>query len=45
MSDHAVLPAVFLSHGTPMLAFAEDAYVEALRSLAASFPRPRVIEK
>lgn len=37
------MPSLFISHGTPMLALAEDSYTEALRQYAARLPRPRAI--
>ena len=36
-------PTVFLSHGTPMLAFGEDDYQRALSSLASTLPKPKAI--
>ncbi len=36
-------PSVFLSHGTPMLAFGEDRYQETLLALSNSMPKPKAI--
>jgi 4,5-DOPA dioxygenase extradiol len=36
-------PTVFLSHGTPMLAYGEDRYQEALHGFAKALPRPKAI--
>ena len=38
------LPAIFISHGTPMLALAEDEYTAALKQFAVSLPeKPKAI--
>lgn len=36
-------PSLFLSHGTPMLAFGEDQYQAMLEKFAASLPKPKGI--
>lgn len=36
-------PTVFLSHGTPMHAFGEDAYQNSISNFSASFPKPKAI--
>lgn len=36
-------PSVFLSHGSPMLAFGEDAFSSMLESFAQSMPLPKAI--
>jgi 4,5-DOPA dioxygenase extradiol len=36
-------PTVFLSHGTPMHAFGEDAYQEMLAKFSADLPKPKAI--
>ncbi|MCM2277427.1 MAG: dioxygenase [Oligoflexia bacterium] len=37
------MPSVFLSHGSPMLALADDEFTHALRGFVGGFPRPRAI--
>jgi 4,5-DOPA dioxygenase extradiol len=37
----ARIPAVFISHGSPMTAVQEDEYARALRGLGSALPRPR----
>lgn len=36
-------PSVFLSHGTPMLAYGEDPYQAMLADFSASLPKPKAI--
>jgi 4,5-DOPA dioxygenase extradiol len=36
-------PALFVSHGSPLAALAEDAYARDLRAFAAATPRPRAV--
>jgi 4,5-DOPA dioxygenase extradiol len=36
-------PTVFLSHGTPMHAFGEDAYQAMLEKFSASLPKPKAV--
>src|ERR1700757_3185140 len=36
-------PSVFLSHGSPMLAFGEDAFSAMLEKYAATLPKPKAI--
>jgi len=36
-------PTVFLGHGTPMLAFGDDAYQRALHSFSAALPKPKAV--
>ena len=36
-------PSVFLSHGTPMLAYGDDPYQKMLTDFAASLPKPKAI--
>ena len=36
-------PSVFLSHGTPMLAYGEDRYQEMLAAFSESLPKPKAI--
>jgi 4,5-DOPA dioxygenase extradiol len=36
-----MVPTLFVSHGSPMVAVTEDAYADALRALGARLPRPR----
>jgi 4,5-DOPA dioxygenase extradiol len=36
-------PSVFLSHGTPMLAYGEDQYQAMLEKFSASLPKPKAI--
>jgi len=38
-----MLPAVFVAHGSPMVALDDDEYTRALRGLGARQPRPRAI--
>lgn len=42
MTD-ARMPAVFVGHGNPLNALAQNTWTEAWRALAAAFPRPRAI--
>lgn len=37
------MPALFVSHGTPMLALAEDRFTEALRAFCRQIEKPRAI--
>ncbi len=37
------LPALFLAHGSPMVALAADAYTQALERAADAIPRPRAV--
>lgn len=39
----ARLPAVFVSHGSPMIAVESDPWSQALREFAASLPKPRAV--
>lgn len=36
-------PTLFVSHGTPMLAFGDDPFFEKLRRFAQSFPKPKAV--
>ena len=36
-------PSVFISHGSPMLAFGEDAFSSMLEKFAASLPKPKAV--
>jgi 4,5-DOPA dioxygenase extradiol len=36
-------PTLFLSHGTPMLAYGEDPFTDTLSNLARSLPRPKAV--
>jgi 4,5-DOPA dioxygenase extradiol len=40
---HLAMPAVFVAHGSPMVAVEHDGYDETLARLAAELPRPRAI--
>lgn len=37
------MPAIFLGHGNPLNAIEDNAYTQAWRALAATFPRPRAV--
>ncbi len=39
----ARLPALFVSHGSPMVALDDDSYTRALRAFGAGLPAPRAI--
>jgi 4,5-DOPA dioxygenase extradiol len=41
--DKPIAPTVFVSHGTPMLAWADDAYVDALRLTVQRLPAPTAV--
>lgn len=41
--DARRMPALFLAHGNPMNAIADNAFTRALSALAAELPRPRAI--
>lgn len=36
-------PSVFISHGSPMLAFGEDGFSEMLENFAATLPKPKAV--
>jgi len=36
-------PSMFISHGSPMLAFGEDQFSEMLENYSSSFPKPKAI--
>ena len=40
---HLVMPSLFISHGSPMLALEDAPTTRFLRGLAATLPRPRAI--
>jgi 4,5-DOPA dioxygenase extradiol len=39
----SVMPALFVGHGNPMNALADNAYTQSWRALGASLPRPKAI--
>lgn len=41
--DKGVLPALFISHGSPMLALEKEATTDFLQSLGNGFPKPKAI--
>lgn len=43
MSTEPRLPALFLGHGNPMNALADNEYTRAWRSIGTSFPKPRAV--
>jgi 4,5-DOPA dioxygenase extradiol len=43
MKTRPTLPAVFLSHGSPMMALADSAATQFWKTLGAELPRPRAI--
>lgn len=43
MSTLPRLPAIFVGHGNPMNALAENAYTRAWREIGASIPKPRAV--
>lgn len=43
IKENAMLPSLFISHGSPMLALEPGASGPALAQLAAALPRPRAV--
>jgi 4,5-DOPA dioxygenase extradiol len=43
MVDSLRMPAIFVGHGNPMNAILPNAYTDAWRAMAASFPKPKAI--
>jgi 4,5-DOPA dioxygenase extradiol len=43
MVDSSRMPVIFVGHGNPMNAIFPNAYTDAWRAMAASFPKPKAI--